>query len=498
MAQQQQATSPQPQHGETLKDKTRRGLMWGGLNNVVQQGLGLAFGIALGRLLSRGDYGMTAMIAVFALVANALQESGFRTAIANLPNPTHKDYNSVFWFSIIVSVACYVALFFAAPLIADYYHTPELILLCRVFFSSVIFSALGTAQAAYLFRNLRVKEQAQCNMVATLASNLLGVAMAVAGCGYWSLAAMNMAYIALNTLLEWRASEWRPTLDIDFGPVRRMFGFSSKLLATTLLERINTNVMNLLLGRFFTRDAVGDYNQAYQWSAKAMLLLQATLTQVAQPVFTNVAEERERQLRILRKLMRFTAFLAFPMLLGMALVSHEFIVLAIGEKWQHSALLLRLLCISGAFMPLCTVFINMLISKGRSDTYLLATLSQCVLLTLTMVWLHPHGIRVMVEAYAAIYILWTLLWHRCVCRLTGYSLGDFLKDIVPFAAIASAVMVATGLLTTGIGSLWLPLAARVLLAATLYAGVMKLLKVKIFSECVDFLLALLLHRKPRE
>ena len=483
---------------DNLKDKTRRGLMWGGVNNVVQQGLGLAFGIALGRLLSRGDYGMTAMIAVFALVANALQESGFRTAIANLKQPAHRDYNSVFWFSIIVSVTCYVVLFFAAPLIADYYHTPELTLLCRVFFFSVILSALGTAQAAYLFRNLKVKEQAQCNMVATLASNILGVAMAVAGCGYWALAAMNMSYIGLNTLLQWRASDWRPTMEIDFGPVRRMFPFSSKLLATTILERINSNVMNLLLGRFFTRDAVGDYNQAYQWSAKATLLLQATLTQVAQPVFTNVAEERERQLRILRKLMRFTAFLSFPLLLGMALVSHEFIVLAIGEKWAHSAQLLQLLCISGAFMPLCTVFINMLISKGRSDTYFLITLAQCLLLIFTMVGLHSYGIRAMVLAYMVIYIVWTLLWHRSVCRLTGYSLWAFLKDIVPFAAIAAAVMTATGLLTAGIGQLWLLLAARVVLAAALYAGVMKLLKVKIFSECIEYLTALLLHRKPQE
>ena len=294
---------------ETLKEKTTRGLFWGGMNNVVQQGLGLLFGIILGRLLSPHDYGMTAMILVFQLIATALQESGFKSAIGNLQEPQHNDYNSVFWFNIIVGISCYIILFFTAPFIADYYHTPALVMLCRVAFLSIIFSALGTAQSAYLFRNMLVKEQAKCNMSATLASSIVGVTLAFLGAGYWALAIQSMTYIGLNSLLLWFYSPWRPTLHLDFGPVRRMFRFSCKLLATTILERINTNVMNILLGRYFTTREVGNYNQAYQWNSKVFYLLQGTLAQVTQPVFTNVADERERQLRILRKLLPHAVWL---------------------------------------------------------------------------------------------------------------------------------------------------------------------------------------------
>ena len=85
---------------ETLKQKTARGLLWGGLNSGLQQVIGLAFGIVLGRLLCPDDYGMMAMISIFSLVATALQDSGFRTALTNLHNPTAEDYNSVFWFNI--------------------------------------------------------------------------------------------------------------------------------------------------------------------------------------------------------------------------------------------------------------------------------------------------------------------------------------------------------------------------------------------------------------
>ena len=472
---------------ETLKDKTTKGLLWGGMNNVVQQGLGLLSGIILGRLLTRGDYGMTAMIVVFSLVATALQDSGFKSALANLKSPTHRDYNSVFWFNIIVGTVCYAVLFLCAPLIADYYHTPELVTLCRVFFLSIILSCLGTAQSAYLFCNLKVKEQAQCNMTATVCSNVIGVTLAVLDCRYWSLAVMMMSYIGINTVLLWRASDWRPTMELNFGPVRRMFRFSSKLLATTILERINTNVMNILLGRHFTKAEVGDYNQAYQWSSKVFYLMQGTLQQVAQPVFTNVADERERQLRILRKLVRFTAFLSFPLLFGFGLVAEEFIVLAITAKWLTSAHLLQLLCVSGAFIPICSVLSNLLISKGRSGTYFWSTLVLCLLLIVTMQVLYPYGIRAMVVAYVVIYILWTFVWHYFVCRLTGYSLWAFLTDIVPFAMIAAAVMGVTWVATRSITPLPLLLAARVILATLLYYGVMRLLRVKILDECMEFI-----------
>ncbi len=474
---------------ETLKEKTSRGLFWGGINNFTQQGLGLLFGIVLGRLLTPDDYGMTAMILVFHLIATALQESGFSRAIGNLKAPSHRDYNAVFWFNILVSSLCYIVLFFAAPLIATYYHTPALVLLCRVSFLSIIFSALGTAQSAYLFRNLQVDKQAKSNISATIVSSIVGVTLAIMDYGYWALAIQSMTYIGLNSILLWYFSPWRPTLNWDFKPVRSMLRFSSKLLATTILERINTNVMNILLGRYFTPTEVGNYNQAYQWNSKVVYLMQGTLSQVAQPVFSNVAEEQERQLRIFRKLMRFTAFLSFPMLFGFGLVSEEFILVTIGSKWLASAHLLQLLCICGAFIPLSTVLTNLLISKGKSGTYFWCTLSLCVVLLVSMLLTYPYGIKMMVTIYVVIYIVWTFVWYLTVHRLTGYTLWDMLRDVIPFAVIAGAVMILTGLITSFITLIIWRLVTRVILAAILYYLVMRMLRVKILDECMEFFLS---------
>lgn len=473
---------------ETLKEKTAKGLFWGAMNNGAMQAIGLAFGIVLGRLLSKEDFGMMAMINVFPLIAIALQNSGFASAIGNLKEPRAEDYNSVFWFNIIVGTSLYVLLFFCAPLIADFYKEPRLVWLCRLAFVNILFSCWGTAQAAYLFKNLMVKQQAKASIVATLVSSAVGVTMAWGGFAYWSLAVQSATYVGLNTLLVWHYSSWRPTMHVDFGPVRRMFPFSFKIAATTIATKINDNVMNILLGKFYTQAATGSYNQAYQWNSKCYLLLQGMLNPVIQPTLVSLSDDPGRQLKAFRKMVRFIAFLSFPLLFGLGLVSHEFIVLALTEKWASSADMLRVLCIAGAIMPLYTLFSNVVITRGRSDLYFWTTVSLSVVQIVTMLVLYPYGIYFMIWAYVGLTIVWMFLWYAMVHRMMGYRPLDFAKDTLPFLLAALGVMAATHYATLAVQNLALLLVARVGLAALLYYGIMRLARVKIQDECISFIL----------
>lgn len=475
---------------ESLKEKTSKGLFWGGMNNLVQQVIGVIFGIILGRLLSQADYGMMAMIGVFSLVATALQNSGFTTALANLKEPEHRDYNSVFWFNVIAGAVLYTILFFSAPFIASYYDNEALIPLCRYAFLSIMIASWGTAQNAWLFKNLRAKQQAKAAMMAVLTSSTVGAIMAFAGMGYWSLATQGLVYVLINTLLAWHYSEWRPTVkDITFEPARRMFRFSCKILATNIVTIINNNVLNILLGRYFGERQAGVYNQAYQWDFKCFSLVQNMVNQVAQPVLVDLRSESDRQLNALRKMMRFTAFIAFPLLLGFGLVAKEFIVLAITEKWIESARLIQWLCISGATIPLSTLLSNLIISKGRSNIYLWCTLCLGVAQIATMVLIYPLGLLMMVIAYVILNVAWLFVWHAFVWKYTGYNILLFLKDIVPFALTALAVMALTGFATHSISNLWALLLSRVVMAAVLYYTVMKLARVQILRECEQFFIS---------
>ncbi|WP_297036554.1 lipopolysaccharide biosynthesis protein [Prevotella sp.] len=471
----------------TLKEKTAQGLLWGGLNSGIQQLVGLAFGIVLGRLLSPSDYGMMAMISIFSLVATALQDSGFRTALTNIEHPKHEDYNSVFWFNIIMASSLYVILFLAAPLIGEYYHTPRVVPLCRYAFLSIVIASFGTAQSAYLFKHLRAKQQAEAGALAVILSSLTGVGMAFAGMAYWSLATQGLVYVGINTLLQWHFSPWRPSIHgITFAPVRRMFRFSCKILATTIMTHVNNNVLNILLGHYFTPRDTGNYNQAYQWNTKCYSLVQSMVAQVAQPVLVSLNGEEGRQKDVFRKMMRFTAFITFPLLFGFGLVAKEFIVTAIGEKWLASAQLIQILCISGATMPLSTLFSNMIISKGRSGTFFWCTFTLGLVQIATMIMIWPMGIRTMVIAYTLLNTSWLLVWLFFVRRLIGYGYWMFFCDVMPFALAAAGVMGVAYVATMPLSNMIALLISRFIIAVVLYYVVMKIARVKILAECERF------------
>ena len=341
---------------ETLKEKTAKGLFWGGMSNAAQQLLNLGFGIILARLLSQSDYGMVGMLTIFSLIAASLQEGGFIAALNRKKEVSHSDYNAVFWTCALVSLSIYLVLFFCAPLIAAFYNEPELVPLSRYIFAGFFFTSLGIAPRAILFRNMQVRQSAIVSFVSLLVSGLVGVAMALNGFAYWGIATQTIVNVALFSGLNFFYAKWHPTLPVDFSPIKEMFAFSSKLIITNIVIIINTNVFSVILGRKYTADVVRNYTQANKWNYMGWSLISNMLYGITQPVFAKTDDDRQRQKQIFRKLLRFTAFVSFPAMFGLALVAREFIVILLGAKWLESALLLQLLCVMGAFCPICNLF----------------------------------------------------------------------------------------------------------------------------------------------
>ncbi len=473
----------------SLKERTRVGLLWGGVNTVVQQLVGVCFGIVLARLLSQGDYGMMAMIGVFSLVASALQNSGFSMALVNQSCVSEEDYNAVFWFNITVSTGIYIVLFFCAPLIALFYATPELTPLCRYAFLGFVIASFGTAHNAWLTKHLLTKRLAQGAMTAVVVSSTVGCVMAYCGCGYWSLATQSIVYVAVNTVFLWCYSGFVPRLrGLSMTPIRGMWTFASKILFTAIATIINNNVLNILLGRLYGSVATGVYNQAYQWNFKASSVVQNMVNGVAQPVLVDVRTDEGREVRVLRKLMRFTAFISFPLMLGLCIVSKEFIVVAIGAKWLSSVVLLRILCCAGAVAALSLLLSNVVISAGKSTVYLCVTVALGIAQIVLLIALHSYGLTVMVTAYTALNVFWLFVWHYVASRLICYRLVMFLRDIVPYGGAAALVGVVTVVITLGINTLWLLLLTRVIVFAILYYVLLKCCHSVILAESEAFII----------
>lgn len=472
---------------QNLKEKTAQGLFWSFLSSGGMQLLNLIIGIFLARLLSPGEYGIVGMLAIFTLLANNLQESGFGVALVNIKDIKHNDYNAVFWFNVGMSVLLYVILFFSAPLIASFFHQPCLIPLSRFVFLGFIIASLCISPNAMLVRGLKMKEKAITSLSALVVSGTVAVIMAIKGFSYWSLATQQILYNVVICFGRFYYTRWCPTFKVDFTPVRQMFSFSYKVLITAVLTTINNNVLTVIFGRLFPAQAVGNFTQANKWNTMANQMVTNTMAQVAQPVFTQVTDDNERQRRVFGKMLRFTAFLSFPALFGLALVAPQVILLAIGDKWIDSIPLLQILCISGAFIPLYTVYQNLFLSQGKSGTYMWLTIGQIAIMLTAVLACHSLGIKAMVIAFACINILWLLAWQVFANRLIGYRFFSMFRDLLPFMFIALAVMVVTYFVTLHISNMLMLLVARVLIAAALYFITMKLLRARILEDCIEFI-----------
>lgn len=470
-----------------LKEKTVKGLLWGALNSGSTQLLNLIFGIILGRLITPAEYGIVGVIAIFTLIAGNLQSSGFTQALVNLKAPRNEDYTAVFWFNTLTSFVLYAILFLSAPLIARFFHQPCLVEVSRFVFLSFVISSFGIAHNAYMTKNMMNRELAIIGAIALLCSGGVATFLAFYGFSYWSLAWQQIIYIVVLNIGRYYYTPWRPSWHFTFEPVRKMFGFSVKILITNIINTLSNNILTLLFGRLYPIKAVGNYSQAYKWNTMASAFVANAVGQVAQPVLASVKEEQGRSVRVFRKMLRFTAFLSFPAMFGLAIISNEFILLTVGKRWIDAVPLLQMLCIGGAFVPFYTLYQNVAISNGRSDIYMFCNIAQIVLQLVIIGFFYHLGINTMVMVYTLFTIAWLFVWQWTARRIIGLRFWEVIKDVMPTLCIALLVMATTYFVTLSLHHLLLLLICRILIAALLYAAIMKLLHVEMMDELILFI-----------
>ncbi|MDE6017911.1 MAG: lipopolysaccharide biosynthesis protein [Muribaculaceae bacterium] len=473
--------------GETLKDKTASGLIWGGLSSGVQQLLNLAIGIFLARMLTAAEYGMVGVLTIFSLIAGSLQESGFTSALTNLKQATDRDYNAVFWFNVLASSGIYAILYFCAPLIAGFYRQPALTPLSRYLFLSFVISSFGIAHSAYLFRNLMVKQRTVSVLIAQAISGAVGVTLVYFGYSYWGLATQTLVYCTVTMICFWCFSRWRPSFHIDFGPIKGMYGFSIKVLLTNIFQNINNNFFSVILGRYYNDATVGQYNQANKWCSMGHSMVNGMIIGVAQPVMARVAEDVERQKRVFRRLLRFSAFISFPVMLGLAIVAEPLITVAITDRWLESARIMQVLCVWGAFVPVQSVYTQMLLSRGMSRQYMVGIIMIGVVQVGVALAMMRRGLFAMFIAYVGVNICWLAYWQAYARRELHLSAAEAISDIVPLFFLTAVVMGVTWWTTQSITACWLLLCVRVALGAALYAGATRIFYPSMQKESIAYL-----------
>jgi len=338
-----------------------------------------------------------------------------------------------------------------------------------------------------MYKNIMAKESAKIDLVSLVVSNVAAIIMAYYKMSYWGIAIQGVLYSFLNNALRWYYSPWRPTIIKTFKPIGVFFGFSVKLLLTNIINQVSSNIFSVLLGKNYSVSEVGYYSQGNKWMSIGSSFTSNMVTGIAQPVISQITDDRQREIRVFHKMVRFISFVSFPVMFGFALIAKELIVITITDKWLPAVPILQLLCIWGAFLPMSDLYRHLAMSHGKSDfilySYLLLGLTQLGVLILML----NYGIQIMVMVYVGLYFVWLLTWQMFAKIIVGISFLDVIKDIYPYA-LATAMALGLGWLFSRISDdIYFKLAFKVLVSSCSYFLIMKLSGSVMYNECVSFI-----------
>ena len=473
---------------QDLKRKTTHSLLWNAADKIGFQCVALLVGIITARILTPTDFGYIGALALFTILSNTLVESGFTAALVRRENNTQEEYSAAFYFNILLSIVFYIALFFSAPAIAAYFKMPELEKLSRFLFLAIIINSFGIIQTIVLTKSLKFKPMSSANLIGVTLSGIITIILALNGYGYWAIAWQQITQVLFRVIILWIMSSWRPTLKANFKVISELFAFSSFLLITSVVSNSMRYVYNFFIGPRYPSQDLGYYSQAYKFQNIPATVISSTMTGVAYPVLSTLNKEKDRQMVYLRKILRITAFITFPVMIGLFVVAEELVSVVLTDKWLPAVNYFRILVLAAMVTPFINLALNTITVLGKPKLNFTLEMIRNGLI-LALLFILNETIEILLIGFALSNIIAYLINYITLARLTPYKFRLHLFDIAPYFTL-SIIMGIIVYLFSHYVECYLPLKLllELIIGAAVYLGLAQLLGSKILTSLVLYFL----------
>lgn len=439
--------------GTDLEFKSRA--IRGGLARLCAQAASFLIRIAslviLARLLNPRDFGLVGMVTALTGVLSLLRDFGLSSAAIQRDTVTEQQLSLLFWINIALGAMLWLATLAIAPAVAAFYRQPQLLGLTAALGSAFLFNAAGVQHSALLQRCLRFTALAVINVVALIVGTAIAIAGAMAGYGYWALAAMAIASPLVATVGFWFAAGWVPGVPRRGTEIRSMLGFGGSLTLTGMIVYVAYNIEKVLIGRVWGVDAIGIYGRAYQLISIPTENLNSAVGEVAFSALSRLQADPVRLRRYFLKVLAFVLGLSLPITIASALFADDLVFVLLGPHWKDAAAIVRLLAptvtIFAIINPLGWLIFSMgMVARGVKAAPVLA-----MLMIVGYIIGLPYGPKGVALGYSAVLTLWVVphVWW-CVYK-TPISFRDVLLTAsrplaagLPAGALAFGVHLACG------------------------------------------------------
>lgn len=465
-----------------LKKKIISSFGWALLERGSAQGISLIINIILARLLDTSDYGMLSIMVIFTNLANQFIQNGFSTSLIQNPNVTEDDYSSVFHVSMGASLLIYGILWISAPMIGAYYAIPDIEWPLRIM-SLVLFSGtMQSVQTARLRREMDFKNLLYLTVSASLAGGICGIVLAFWGAGVWALVAQQLIGGLGACVALYLRQRWLPRCVIRWDRVRVLFSYGWKILASSLLHTLYTNLTGLIIGKKYTPTMLAFYNKGQLLPTQVINNVNDSIQSVMLSTLARQQGDRALCKQIMRRALRSGCFLVTPMMAGLAAVSEPVIILLLTEKWVACVPFMQLTCLAYIPLPIIKANLEAIKALGYSDVYLKLEVLKKIICFSTLaitVFCFDSVFAIMMGNVLTMYleILIDAIPNQ---KIMGYSFYEQLQDLLPPILLSGAMF----LIVTFVGQWGLPvllqLIVQIAVGVIVYAGGAALLRLESF------------------
>lgn len=469
-------------NNEGLKKSALGGMFWVFAERMSGKLVSMVVTVVLARLLMPEDYSIINIVNIFTMFCTVVVTCGQNTALLQKRDVDEQDYSTALCLTLGLAAVMYAAVFFCAPLIARLYQKPLLIPVLRVVGVTLFVHAVKTVINAYTFRALEFRRFFSATIAGSVASAVVGIAMAMMGFGAWALVAQQLVDLVIDTLVLYRVSRIRLALRCSLERLRELLSLGWKNFASHMISTVYTELNPLIVGLRFSPTDLAFYSKGSSFPGLINTTLSEAMSLVLLPVLTKVRDSMEDIRGAARRYMKTATYLIFPVMLGLAAISDTFVRVLLTEKWMDCAVYIRIFCLSYMISMINTGNLEPIRAIGRSDVILKLEvqkrgISLALLVVVVLIARSPEMIGVYTLVTGLIAAVLNAAANR---KLIGYRIRWMLADILPnllLAAVMAVVVVLTGKLPLpDIALLFL----QILSGVITYAGLSIVLKVESF------------------
>lgn len=466
----------------SLKNKTIISLFWSFIDKFGQQLLNFVSMLILMNIVAAEDYGKIGSLAVFIAFSSIIIDSGFGRALLNKKNLTPTDYSTVFYFNIFLSIILYLVLFLFSPLLGNLFQAPDIVIISRVVFISLIINAFGLIHQTILIKIADFKGLSKINLIALLFADIIAVAMAINNFGVWALVSQIVFYALFRTIFLWFYSNWKPIFDFSRESLKSFFSFSSKLLATNTISALANNIYPSLIAIFYPMSQVAYFNQGKKYQDIPFITMSNTFRSVAMLILSEINRDKERLKRVVSKIIKSIAFISFPLGFAMIIIAEPLFFLFFNDKWLASVPYFQALTFAGMLSPFVYIFNELFIAKEKAAYFLGIEIIKAVILIVLIIILLPKGLMALAVSWI-VYIASTLIISVILSnKLIKYNFIQFIKDTAPYLFNALASSFIAYIITLNISSSLLYVFINVLTIGVVYISICMIFKLEMSNE----------------